>query len=83
MRICRGRLNDALTTIEELYAWQTKGLIKRDFAGAVPVGRRDIGAIEYRDPSFSVSNPVTTPENEDENGTFSESVRMGIEAGTI
>ncbi len=82
LRICRGTLADALTTIEELYAWQADGPIKRDFVGVAPVGRRDIGAIEYRDPSISVKNPGDTPPTADTDRTFSRGVRIGIEAGS-
>lgn len=48
LRICRGTLADARTTIEELYAWQFDGPQFRDFFGRSPVGRRrDAGAIEF------------------------------------
>ncbi len=46
LRICRGTLADAQTTIEELYEWQTNGPVTRDFCGNKPVGKRDIGAVE-------------------------------------
>lgn len=46
LRVCRGTLADARTTIEELYEWQFNGPFLRDFAGREPVGRRDAGAIE-------------------------------------
>jgi hypothetical protein len=50
LRICRGTLADAETTIEELYAWQFDGPQTRDFAGRKPTdGKRDAGAIEYRE----------------------------------
>jgi len=47
LRICRGTLEDARTTIDELYTWQFDGPQFRDFTGRPPVGRRDAGAIEY------------------------------------
>ncbi len=49
MRVCHGTLADALTTIDELYAWQTNGPWKYDMRGQ-PIGgsRRDVGAIETR-----------------------------------
>jgi hypothetical protein len=47
MRICQGTLADAETDIKELYAWQTNGPVKYDFAGNSPRGRRDAGALEY------------------------------------
>jgi concanavalin A-like lectin/glucanase superfamily protein len=47
LRIARGTLADAHTTIEELHAWETDGPFLRDFTGRKPVGeRRDAGALE-------------------------------------
>jgi hypothetical protein len=47
LRIARGTLADAHTTIEELYAWQFDGPALRDMRGAPPQGQaRDAGAIE-------------------------------------
>ena len=46
LRVCQGTLEDAQTTIEELYEWQTNGPVKHDFAGNKAKGRRDAGAIE-------------------------------------
>ncbi len=47
LRICRGTLADAETTIDELYAWQFDGPQTRDFAGAeITDGKRDAGALE-------------------------------------
>lgn len=46
LRVARGTLADAKTTIEELYAWQFSGPHLRDFMGRVPTGRRDAGALE-------------------------------------
>jgi hypothetical protein len=46
LRVARGTLADARTTIEELYAWQFDGPFLRDFAGRKPVGKRDAGALE-------------------------------------
>jgi hypothetical protein len=48
LRVCRGTLADARTTIEELYAWQFDGPFLKDFTGR----RRDFdqtapGAIDY------------------------------------
>jgi hypothetical protein len=48
MRVCQGTLEDAQTTIGELYEWQTNGPFKYDLAGNKPVGRRDAGALEAR-----------------------------------
>ncbi len=47
LRVARGTLADAHTTIEELYEWQFNGPQLRDFAGRQPVGRRDAGALEH------------------------------------
>ncbi len=46
LRVSRGTLADAQTTIEELYAWEFDGPFLRDFCGAEPIGRRDAGAVE-------------------------------------
>ncbi|MDA3961336.1 MAG: LamG domain-containing protein [Planctomycetota bacterium] len=47
LRVCRGTLADAETTIEALMAWQFNGPALRDMTGRLPVGVRDAGAIEY------------------------------------
>jgi hypothetical protein len=50
LRISRGTLADAQTTIEELYEWQFNGPQHRDFTGRAPTGAgRDAGAIELVD----------------------------------
>ena len=47
LRIARGTLADAKTTIEELFAWEFDGPQYRDFTGRRPTdGKRDAGAIE-------------------------------------
>jgi len=46
LRVSRGTLADAQTTIEELYEWQFDGPFLRDFCGNEPVGKRDAGAVE-------------------------------------
>ncbi len=47
LRIAHGNLQDAHTTIEELYAWQFDGPSLRDMRGIKPLGKgRDAGAIE-------------------------------------
>ncbi|MFW5870759.1 MAG: LamG domain-containing protein, partial [Candidatus Sumerlaeota bacterium] len=48
LRVSRGTLAEAQTTIEELYAWQFDGPFLRDFTGAEPEGKRDAGAIELQ-----------------------------------
>jgi hypothetical protein len=48
LRVSRGTLADAETTIEELYAWEFDGPFLRDFGGDLPTGEgRDVGAVEY------------------------------------
>ena len=49
LRIALGTLQDAKTSIEELYAWQFDGPFLRDFTGRRPQGKRDAGAIELLD----------------------------------
>ena len=47
LRVARGTLADAYTTIEELYAWEFKGPMLKDFAGVVSkMGARSAGAID-------------------------------------
>ena len=46
LRISKGTLADAKTTIEELYKWEFNGPFLHDFTGNLPIGNRDAGAIE-------------------------------------
>ncbi len=46
LRLSKGTLTDARTTIEELYKWELDGPFLRDFTGKNPIGKRDAGAIE-------------------------------------
>ncbi len=47
LRLSRGTLTDARTTIAELYKWELDGPFLRDFTGKLPLGKaRDAGAIE-------------------------------------
>lgn len=47
LRIARGTLADAGTTIDELHAWEFEGPHLRDFSGRKPTGaRRSAGALE-------------------------------------
>ena len=46
VRISKGTLADAKTTMDELYKWQFNGPFLRDFAGNLPIGNRDAGALE-------------------------------------
>ena len=48
LRVSRGRLMDAETTIEQLYKWELDGPFLRDFLGQSMTGKgRDAGAVEY------------------------------------
>ncbi|MFO7956206.1 MAG: LamG domain-containing protein [Candidatus Brocadiia bacterium] len=51
VRVCRGTLEDSMTSIDELYTWQVRGPVKRDFLGREPRGRRDAGALEQTNSS--------------------------------
>ncbi|HAQ21319.1 MAG TPA: hypothetical protein DCR40_19120 [Prolixibacteraceae bacterium] len=46
VRISKGTLADAKTTIEELYKWEFNGPFLRDMTGNLPIGKRDAGALE-------------------------------------
>ncbi len=46
LRVARGTLADAQTSIDELYQWEFSGPQYRDFAGRQPVEGRDAGAVE-------------------------------------
>ncbi len=50
LRISRGTLADAETSIDELYKWEFNGPFLRDFYGSKPTGlRRDAGALELEE----------------------------------
>lgn len=54
LRVSRGTLADAQTTIEELYEWEFNGPFLRDFYGNPMSGvSRDVGAIEYISQSLT------------------------------
>jgi len=58
LRISRGTLADAETTIGELLSWQFNGPTRHDFSGQPVAGeRRDVGAIE--NPTASGQKPIT------------------------
>jgi len=46
LRVSRGTLADAKTTIAELFAWEFDGPFLRDFAGRTPKAKRDAGALQ-------------------------------------
>lgn len=46
LRISKGSLYDARTTVDELYTWQTDGPFLYDMTGRAPEGQRDAGALE-------------------------------------
>jgi hypothetical protein len=48
LRVARGTLADARTSIDELYKWEFDGPFLRDFRGNAPTGeKRDAGAFEH------------------------------------
>ncbi|HEV7298278.1 MAG TPA: LamG-like jellyroll fold domain-containing protein [Tepidisphaeraceae bacterium] len=46
VRVAKGTLAEAHTTIDELYTWQFDGPFLRDFTGRQPTAKRDAGALE-------------------------------------
>jgi len=46
IRLSKGNLADAKTTIEEIYKWELDGPFLYDMAGKSPMGQRDAGALE-------------------------------------
>ncbi len=46
LRISKGTLAYAKTTMDELYKWEFNGPFLHDFAGNAPIGKRDAGALE-------------------------------------
>ncbi len=49
LRVSRGTLRDAYTSIEELYAWEFNGPFLKDFTNSAATGKsRDAGALEFR-----------------------------------
>lgn len=49
LRLSKGTLEDARTSIQELYKWEFDGPFLRDFTGKLPLGkRRDAGAVEVK-----------------------------------
>ena len=66
MRISKGLLSDAKTTIDELYKWEFNGPFLRDFAGILPIGLRDAGALERGTKLCNMttsSNTITCDQN--------------------
>ena len=56
LRISKGTLADAETTIEELYKWEFDGPFLKDFYGKPMQGKaRDVGAVEYSETDGSSS----------------------------
>jgi hypothetical protein len=48
LRVAKGSLADAETSIEQLYEWEFNGPFLKDFLGNSPAGQgRDAGAVEY------------------------------------
>jgi hypothetical protein len=55
LRISKGSLFDAKTTIHELYEWTTNGPFLYDMRGNAPIGTRDAGALEVAGKSCDLS----------------------------
>lgn len=55
LRISKGLLYDAKTTVDELHTWMTDGPFLYDFAGQAPIGKRDAGAIEAGEKTCELS----------------------------
>ncbi len=90
LRVCKGTLADAATTIEELYEWQTNGPVRYDFAGNAPRGKRDIGALENGDITVTVPDMLIAWDFEGEGDTgsskadyFADGVSVGDPSGNI
>ncbi len=58
LRVSKGSLYDAKTTVDELYAWQTDGPFLYDMRGDTATGEREAGALE----SFSTCD-ISVSEN--------------------
>ncbi len=67
VRVSKGNLIDARTTIDELYQWQFDGPFLYDFAGNAPIGKRDAGALEAGERTCDLTVTPSSLEF-DENG---------------
>jgi hypothetical protein len=63
LRVARGTLADAKTTIDELYTWQFAGPALRDFRGRFAIGRRDAGAFEFTPETNTAPRVIVPPRN--------------------
>ncbi len=65
LRVSRGTLADAETTIDELMSWQFNGPAVHDFTGRAITGkRRDIGALEHPSATGEKAITYTPPKSE-------------------
>ncbi len=55
LRISKGNLYEAKTTVAELYEWETNGPFLYDMTGKAPIGKRDAGALEIGEKSCEIS----------------------------
>lgn len=80
LRISKGTLADAKTTIEELYKWQFDGPFLKDFAGNSPIGKRDAGALERGEKLCQISTSTNVLEFGLEGGskTFTVNADQGF-----
>jgi hypothetical protein len=69
VRVSKGDLADANTTIDELYQWQFDGPFLYDFAGKEPIGKRDAGALEAGEKLCDLNITPSAVEFEVEGGT--------------
>lgn len=74
LRISKGTLADALTTFEELYAWEFRGPFLLDFTGNPPIGKRDAGAIERGGKLCNLTTSVGEVQFDNSGGTKSFTV---------
>ncbi|MCX7003933.1 MAG: LamG domain-containing protein, partial [bacterium] len=63
LRVARGTLTDAKTTIDELYTWQFAGPSLRDFRGRFAIGRHDAGAFEDVPETNTAPRVLVAPRN--------------------
>lgn len=81
VRISKGTLAAAKTTIEELYKWEFNGPFLRDFAGNEPIGNRDAGALEKGAKLCDMSTSANTLLFNQSGGTqtFAVNAEQGFE----
>ena len=81
LRISKGNLYDAKTTIDELYTWETDGPYLYDITGSAPVGKRNAGAIEATIEECTMNLSVNTLNFGSESGT--QGIKVTADNGFI